>query len=108
MIPAISFLGAAYSKMGERAKAEAILAKLRSRSDSVRSTRAATSRFCTIHLGMRDEAFAVLEKAYAERYEDLGYIRAYPEFDALRDDPRFQDLMRRMGLPQTEAKRTAG
>ena len=57
---------------------------------------------------MRDEAFAVLEKAYAEHYEHLGYIRAYPEFAALREDPRFQDLMRRMGLPPTETKRTAG
>jgi serine/threonine protein kinase len=103
-----ALLGAAYARMGEPAKAEAILAKLRSRSDSVRSTRVNLAVLYD-SLGMRDEAFAVLEKAYAERYEHLGYIRAYPEFDALRGDPRFQDLMRRMGLPQyKETKRTAG
>jgi len=73
--------------------------RVRSRSDSVRATRVNLA-VLYVSLGMRDEAFALLEKAYAERYEHLGYIRGYPEFDALRDDPRFQDLMRRMGLAQ--------
>ena len=94
-----ALLGAAYAKMGDRVKAEAILAKLRSRSDSWRSTRVNLAVLYD-SLGMRDEAFAVLEKAYAERYLHLGYIRAFPDFDGLRPDPRFQDLMRRMGLPQ--------
>jgi tetratricopeptide (TPR) repeat protein len=93
-----ALLGAAYARMGDRVKAEAILAKLRSRPDSLRSTRVNLAVLYD-SLGMRDEAFAVLEKAYTERYVHLGYIRAYPDFDGLRPDPRFKDLMRRMGLP---------
>ncbi len=94
-----ALLGAAYAKMGDRAKAEAILAKLRSGTDSFRST---PVNLAVLYdsLGMRDEAFAVLEKAYAEHYVHLGYIRGFPTFDGLREDPRFQDLMRRMGLPK--------
>ena len=49
---------------------------------------------------MRDEAFAVLEKAFNERISDLPSIRVNPNFNNLRDDPRFQGLLRRMGLPQ--------
>ena len=51
--------------------------RVRSRSDSVRATRVNLAVLYD-SLGMRDEAFAVLEKAYAERYEHLGYIRGLP------------------------------
>jgi serine/threonine protein kinase len=46
----------------------------------------------------RDEAFAFLERAYAERSEQLTYLNVEPGFDSLRPDPRFQDLLRRVGL----------
>jgi hypothetical protein len=48
---------------------------------------------------MREEAFATLEKAYAERNPSLPFVAA-PAFDNLRSDPRFRDLLRRMNLPQ--------
>jgi TolB-like protein/Flp pilus assembly protein TadD len=50
------------------------------------------------HLGDKDQAFEILEKAYQERSGIMIYLNAYPWFDPLRDDPRFQDLLRRMNL----------
>ena len=50
-------------------------------------------------LGEMDKAFAELEKAFAERDYLLPRIKVEPFLDPLRDDPRFQDLMKRMGLP---------
>ena len=52
------------------------------------------------HLNKRDEAFEWLEKAYQERSVDLPFLKVSPEWDNLRTDPRFTDLMRRLGLPQ--------
>ena len=50
-------------------------------------------------LGEKDAAFAALEKAFARR-TDLVYIKANPEYDNIRSDPRFTDILRRMGLLQ--------
>ena len=52
-------------------------------------------------LGERDEAFAWLEKAYAERDSWLaGRFNIDPRLDRIRGDPRFRALVRRMGLPE--------
>jgi tetratricopeptide (TPR) repeat protein len=52
-----------------------------------------------IQLGEKDQAFAWLEKTYEERGGVLTFLRAETVFDPLRGDPRFQDLVRRVGLP---------
>jgi serine/threonine protein kinase len=49
-------------------------------------------------LGEKDKAFELLEKAYAARDIDLTYLNVNFSFDNLRSDPRFQDLLRRIGL----------
>ena len=49
-------------------------------------------------LNEADQAFAWLEKAFQERAW-LPYVKADPDFDNLRSDPRFNELMRRIGLP---------
>ena len=51
-------------------------------------------------LGQKDEAFAYLEKAYEDRDFRVTLIKVSFEFDWLRSDPRFADLVRRVGLPQ--------
>lgn len=50
-------------------------------------------------VGDRDHGFALLEKAFAEHSSYLTYIRVDPPFRDLKDDPRYQDLLRRIGLP---------
>ncbi len=49
--------------------------------------------------GDREKTFAVLQKAFAEEDDQLPVNIRYPLFDFLRSDPRYADLMQRMGLP---------
>jgi tetratricopeptide (TPR) repeat protein len=51
-------------------------------------------------LGRNNEAIAWLQKGYEERDARIGLISVHFEFDALRSDPRFVELVRKMGLPE--------
>ena len=51
-------------------------------------------------LGEKDQAFEWLEKAYHGRDSLLVLLKVEPMFDPLRSDPRFQDLLRRVGFSQ--------
>ncbi len=53
-----------------------------------------------VFLGEKDQAFEWLEKAYAERSGWMVHLKVDPRFDSLRSDPRFADLVRRVGFPQ--------
>ena len=57
--------------------------------------------FAGIHLGLgeHDRAIEYLEKSYAEHCHWLIYLHIDPSMDDLRNDPRFHDLLRRVGLP---------
>ena len=54
-----------------------------------------------VGLGDRDQAMSWLDKAYQARFNPSILLR--PAFDPLRTDARFQDLLRRIGLPQVAA-----
>jgi serine/threonine protein kinase/tetratricopeptide (TPR) repeat protein len=58
--------------------------------------------FAGIHIGLGEDerALAYLEKSYAEHCHWLIYLHIDPSMDRLRGDPRFQDLLRRVGLPR--------
>src|SRR3984893_7200645 len=51
-------------------------------------------------LGEKDTAFFWLEKAYQGREHDLVFSKVWPMFDSLHSDPCYQDLIRRVGLPE--------
>jgi eukaryotic-like serine/threonine-protein kinase len=53
-------------------------------------------------LGERDEAFRWLEKGYEEHSASMPFLSGDPMWDGMRSDPRYTDLLRRMGLPQPE------
>jgi serine/threonine-protein kinase len=49
-------------------------------------------------LGQKDHAFALLNEAVKERAGELAFLRVSPSWDPLREDPRFRDLVRTVGL----------
>jgi eukaryotic-like serine/threonine-protein kinase len=51
-------------------------------------------------IGEKDKAFAWLEKAYTDKSSFISYLKPWPHFDSLRSEPRYTDLLKRMGLPQ--------
>lgn len=51
-------------------------------------------------LGEKDKAFAELEKTYENREFYLVLLKVDSRFDSLRDDPRFQELLRKIGFSQ--------
>ena len=55
-----------------------------------------------IGLGQSDEAFAELDRAFTERSSWLLSLNVEPLFDPIRQDPRFQELVGRVGLPGRE------
>jgi hypothetical protein len=91
-------LGHAYAVAGLRAKALRVLGELQARSDS---SYVSPFDIATIYAGLGDgtKTFEYLEKAYQGRVPYLVYLAVDPRFDDFRADPRFRELVRRIGLP---------
>src|SRR5262249_39787765 len=89
-------LALAYARAGQRDAAEATLQQLL----STREGYVIPYFVATVHaaLGNKEQAFAWLEKNYAERSGYLVWLKTDPRMDSLRADPRFADLLRRVGL----------
>jgi TolB-like protein/DNA-binding winged helix-turn-helix (wHTH) protein len=87
-----------YGRTGERSKAEDAIVKMDE--GILREHVDAFPIRVTAYAGMQDrqQTLANLEAGYSERASFLTTIKAEPLYDFLRGDPRFQDLMRRVGL----------
>jgi TolB-like protein/DNA-binding winged helix-turn-helix (wHTH) protein/Tfp pilus assembly protein PilF len=106
---AVAYLGYAYALAGRRTDAQNQLDKLKEGSklpmgyaslalvDGYVSPALVAGIYTG--LGRNDEAFAWLEKAYQVHSRDLLYLRYDPQFVSLHSDPRFSDLVVRVGLP---------
>jgi TolB-like protein/DNA-binding winged helix-turn-helix (wHTH) protein len=93
---ALCYLGSALALSGRRKEAQAILDKLKTTKEYVSPTELAV---LYITLGDKESGLAMLEKAYAAHDIQLQTLIVDWHFDSVRSDPRFQDLLRRVGLP---------
>ena len=89
------FLGYTYAVAGKRSEPEKILAELKERS---KQRHVNPAEFALIYTGLcdKDRAFEFLQKEYEENQRLPTLINVLPEWDSLRSDPRFTDLLRRM------------
>ena len=92
-----AYLAALYAKAGRKAEARAIFDDLQALS---RKQYVSAFGFALIHdaLGEPEPAMAALEAAYDEHALELAQLRQYPAFESLRTNPRYDALMRRLGL----------
>jgi TolB-like protein/Flp pilus assembly protein TadD len=96
------WLGYAYAVAGKRDEAQTTLATQVAHHTQTQAG-AQGIALTYVGLGDKDQAFNWLETAYRER-DTVAMLKAYPFWDSIRSDPRFQDLLRRVGLP-TDAPR---
>ena len=95
-----SNLANAYAVSGRKEEAMKIVKDLESRQSQGSSTDASIA-LIYVGLGDNDRAMTWLNKAYQARFNPSILMR--PVFDPLRPDPRFQDLLHRIGLPTRDA-----
>lgn len=91
-----SSLAHAYAVSGRQKEAIKIAKDLESKNDQNPSA-GANIAFIYVGLGDQDQAMIWLNKAYDARFNPSILLR--PVFDPVRSDPRFKDLLRRIGLP---------
>jgi eukaryotic-like serine/threonine-protein kinase len=94
----LSALAHAYALAGKRNEAKRILGRLL----LMRQQRYVSPyEIAVIHVGLgeKDQAFEWLERAYQEHSSWLSYLNVESRLDPLHSDPRFADLVRRVGLP---------
>jgi adenylate cyclase len=96
---ALASLGHAYAVTGRRTQAKKVLDQL----DRLSKQEYVPAEF-RVHiyaaLGEQDRTFEWLEKSYEDRSIGVVELKTDPEFDRLRSDSRFRDLVRRMNFPQ--------
>ena len=94
----IGHVGTAYARMGHQTEARTSIARLEK---YVETTGAGRYEIALVYVGLKenDKAFEWLEKAYQTNDTSLTYLKIDPLLDPLRSDPRFQSLLRQVGLP---------
>ena len=93
----LAFLGYAYARAAREAQARKVIAEL----DTLNWYRYVAPIWQAIvyaNLHEYDQAFALLDSAYTDRNRQLAYLNAMPFFRVLRDDPRAESLLARMGM----------
>ena len=87
----------AYAHAGRRSDALRLLAELKRRA---KAGYIPAGAFVNAYLGLDDneQTFYWLEQAYKEKSNILQFVKSHPYFDPIRNDPRFADLVRRVGL----------
>jgi len=95
----IAELGRAYAVDGRRGEALRILAQLKQMAQKRYVPPVYVAKVFAA-LGETDQALSCLNQAFQERSDQLTELRVEPAFDQLRADPRFVDLLRRVGLAQ--------
>lgn len=93
----IGVLVRAYAHAGRRTDALRMLEELKRRS---KTGYVPAGAFINAYLGLGDneQAFVWLERGYEEKSGIMPLLKAHPHFDPIRGDPRFADLLRRVGL----------
>ena len=96
----IGVLVRAYAHAGRRTDALRLLGELKRRQQTSYVPAAA---FVNAYLGLGDneQAFAWLERGYQEQSNILQWLKVHPYFDPVRGDPRFKDLVHRVGLDKS-------
>jgi tetratricopeptide (TPR) repeat protein len=89
----------AYALLGKRAEAQKIIERLKKQA---RQRYVPSYIMARIYIGLGEKEHAIewLEKSYEDREDSLIWLNSDPGLDGLRSEPRFQDLVRRVGLPQ--------
>jgi TolB-like protein/Flp pilus assembly protein TadD len=93
----LALLAASYARAGRKAEAQSILAEL----NQQRKLKYVDGyRLAEIYaaLGDKEQALGLLEDAYKERSSLLIWLKLEPKFDSVRSDPRYTDLLHRIGL----------
>jgi TolB-like protein/tetratricopeptide (TPR) repeat protein len=92
------FMAMNYARAGRRAEALTILRKME---DNARSRHQGNFLVAAVHaaLGETDPAFRWLDEAFKQHDTFLPWLKVDPELAALHDDPRFAEMIRRIGIP---------
>jgi serine/threonine-protein kinase len=90
-------LGYLYAVSGQPPKATRLLGELARQRGPGAARPGSLAAICAA-LGRTNDAFAWLDRGYAERDTWLAFLKVEPKFDRLRSDPRFTVLLRRVGL----------
>jgi serine/threonine-protein kinase len=90
-------IGITYVKMGKRKEAQQVLEDMTEKSRQGHIMPYLLASLC-FALGENDQGFEWLQKAYDERDQQLYFLKVDPLFDSARSDPRFNALLKKMGL----------
>jgi serine/threonine-protein kinase len=94
----VAYLGYVYTKADQHDVAHQLLSSLLKLSKQELIPYACSMAFLYIGLRDNDQAFHWLEIAYEQHDYDLNFIKVDPNFDPIRYDPRFIELLKKMGL----------